>query len=100
MAPSAADALLRAAEADAPDELVALHARHVRPARGGGLPRPPPAHVTAARLPTRAQASRGDAFSFEEAVQTLSKKQRPRLCAALLTQARGRPLRNAPLMGV
>jgi hypothetical protein len=34
------------------------------------------------------QASRADAYSFDELAQTLTKKQRPRLCAALLAQAR------------
>ena len=34
------------------------------------------------------QSSRSDSYSFEELAQTLSKKLKPRLCAALLAQAR------------
>ena len=87
MAPNAGDALLKAAEAADSRELVALYGRHVRraPRRSGLAPR---ALLTRRR---RAQASRSDSYSFDELAQTLSKKLKPRLSAALLAQARHHP---------
>ena len=83
MAPQAGDALLKAAEAADAQALVELHARHVRCCAF--------AHGRSGRCAlTRgaAQASRSDSYSFDELAQTLSKKLKPRLCAALLAQAR------------
>jgi hypothetical protein len=52
----------------------------------------------APRVRHGAQASRADAYSFDELAQTLTKKQRPRLCGALLAQAR--VLRERQLRGL
>ena len=85
MAPQAGDALLKAAEAADSRELVALHARHVRLRFAKGVRS---GRHRCALTRRGAQASRSDSYSFDELAQTLSKKLKPRLCAALLAQAR------------
>jgi hypothetical protein len=96
MAPSLVEQLLSALQAgDGGDTFVALSARHVRLLRSPSEQRKLSSDTATTKQNDRAQSSRG---GLDEVVQSMSKKDKPRLCTGLQATAREAALHLAELL--